>query len=41
MFSLKGADYVFNEILGVGGRSGRDSGVVSSPVAGSTMTISG
>lgn len=41
MFSLKGKDYIFNEVLGVGGRSGGDSGVVSSPVAGGLMTIHG
>jgi hypothetical protein len=41
MFSLKGCDYVFNEVLGVGGRDGKSSGVVSSPVAGSMMTIWG
>ena len=34
MYSLKGKDYIFNEVLGVGGRSGGDSGVVSTPVAG-------
>ena len=31
----------FNEVLGVGGRTGGDSGVVSSPVAGGMMTIHG
>ena len=41
MYSLKGKDYVFNEVLGVGGRSGGDSGVVSTPVAGGMMTIHG
>lgn len=41
MYSLKGKDYIFNEVLGVGGRSGGDSGVVSSPVAGGMMTIHG
>ena len=41
MFSLKGKDYIFNEVLGVGGRSGGDSGVVSTPVAGGMMTIHG
>ena len=41
MFSLKGKDYIFNEVLGVGGRSGGESGVVSSPVAGGLMTICG
>lgn len=41
MFSLKGKDYIFNEVLGVGGRTGGDSGVVSSPVAGGLMTIHG
>lgn len=41
MFSLKGKDYVFNEVLGIGGRSGGDSGVVSTPVAGGMMTIHG
>ena len=41
MYSLKGKDYVFNEVLGVGGRTGGDSGVVSSPVAGGMMTIHG
>ena len=41
MFSLKGKDYIFNEVLGVGGRSGGESGVVSSPVAGGLMTIWG
>lgn len=41
MYSLKGKDYVYNEIHGVGGRSGGDSGVVSSPVAGSMATIHG
>ena len=39
--SLKGKDYIFNEVLGVGGRTGGDSGVVSSPVAGGLMTIHG
>jgi hypothetical protein len=38
---LKGSDYVFNEVLGVGGKSGKDSGVVSSAVAGSMATIWG
>jgi hypothetical protein len=41
MFCLKGSDYVFNEVLGVGGKSGKDSGVVSSAVAGSMATIWG
>lgn len=41
MYSLKGKDYIFNEVLGVGGRSGGDSGVVSTPVAGGMMTIHG
>ena len=41
MYSLKGKDYIFNEVLGVGGRTGGDSGVVSSPVAGGMMTIHG
>ena len=41
MYSLKGKDYIFNEVIGVGGRSGGDSGVVSTPVAGSMMTIHG
>lgn len=41
MYSLKGSDFVMNEVLGVGGRSGKDSGVVSSPVAGSMMTAWG
>lgn len=41
MYSLKGKDYIFNEVLGVGGRSGGESGVVSSAVAGSMMTIHG
>jgi hypothetical protein len=41
MYSLKGKDYIFNEVLGVGGRTGGDSGVVSTPVAGGMMTIHG
>ncbi len=41
MFTLKNADYICNEQLGVGGRSGKDSGIVSSPVAGGMMTIWG
>ena len=41
MFSLKGKDYIFNEVLGVGGRSGGDSGAVSTEVAGSKMIIHG
>ena len=41
MFSLKGKDYIFNEVLGVGGRTGGDSCFVSSPVAGGLMTIHG
>lgn len=41
MYSLKGKDYIFNEVLGVGGRSGGDSGVVSTAVAGGMMTMWG
>ena len=41
MYTLKGKDFVFNEVLGVGGRSGGDNGVVSTPVAGGMMTIHG
>ena len=41
MFSLKGKDYRCNEVVGVGGRTGGDSGVVSAPVAGGLMTIHG
>lgn len=41
MFSLKGQDYIYNEVLGVGGKTGGDSGVVSSLVAGSVATIHG
>lgn len=41
MFSLKGKDFIFNEVPGVGGRSGGDSGVVSTPVAGSMMIAHG
>lgn len=41
MYSLKGKDFVFNEVLGVGGRSGGDNGVVSTPVAGSRMVAHG
>lgn len=37
MFCLKGADYVQNEILGVGGKTGIASGAVSSPVAASKL----
>ena len=33
--------HALDEVLGVGGRSGGDSGVVSSPVAGGMMTIHG
>ena len=41
MYSLNGKDYICNEVLGVGGRTGGDSGVVSTPVAGGMMTIHG
>lgn len=41
LFSLKGQDYIYNEVLGVGGADGKSSGVVSSPVAGGLMTIWG
>ena len=41
MFTLNGADFVMNEVIGVGGRDGKSSGVVSTPVAGGTMIASG
>lgn len=41
MFSLKGADFVMNEVLGVGGRDGKSGGVVSTPVAGSRLVAHG
>lgn len=41
MFSLKGKDFVMNDILGVGGKSGGDNGIVSSPVAGSSIVAHG
>lgn len=41
MYSLKGKDFVTNEILGVGGRSGGDNGIVSSPVAGGSIIAHG
>ena len=41
MYTLKNGDFIFNEVLGVGGKTGNQSGVVSTPVAGSMMTIHG
>lgn len=41
MFTLEGADFVLNEIHGVGGATGKQSGIVSSPVAGGSMIASG
>ena len=41
MFSLKNADFVMNEFIGVGGKDGKTSGVVSSPVAGGSMIAHG
>lgn len=37
MFTLKGGDFITNTVLGVGGKDGLSSGVVSTPVAGSKM----
>lgn len=37
MFSLKGADFITNKYVGVGGLDGISSGTVSSPVAGSKL----
>lgn len=37
MFTLKGGDYIQNEILGVGGKTGLQGGAVSSPVAASKL----
>ena len=37
MFTLKGADFVQNKFLGVGGEDGISSGVVSSAVAASKL----
>lgn len=41
MFTLKGGDFIQNKIAGVGSFDGLSSGVVSSPVAGSHLTIWG
>lgn len=41
MFSIKNADFVINEFIGVGGKDGKTSGVVSSPVAGGSMIAHG
>jgi hypothetical protein len=38
---LKGKDFIYNKILGVGGLDGMSSGIVSSPVAGSKLSIHG
>lgn len=40
-FALKGKDFIYNKILGVGGLDGMSSGIVSSPVAGSKLSIHG
>lgn len=40
-FSLKGADFIQNRVVGVGGIDGLSSGVVSSPVAASKVIIHG
>lgn len=37
MFTLKGGDFMYNKIAGVGGLDGLSSGVVSSTVAGSKL----
>lgn len=41
MFTLKGADFVSNKYVGVGGLDGISSGVVSSPVAASKLILWG
>lgn len=41
MFTLKGGDYIQNEVLGVGGKNGLSSGVVASPVAASKLIAHG
>lgn len=41
MFSLKGCDVLTSKYPGVGGMNGTESGVVSSPVAGSKMIMMG
>lgn len=41
MYTLKNGDFISNKIAGVGGLSGTDSGVVSSPVAGSKLVNHG
>lgn len=41
MFTLQGCDFILNEIEGVGGSTGKKSGLVSSPVAGGSMIASG
>ena len=41
MFSLKGKDVITSKDPGVGGMSGLESGVVSSPVAGSKLIMMG
>lgn len=41
MFSLKGADILTSKYPGVGGLSGVESGIVSSPVAGSRLIMMG
>lgn len=40
-YCFKGTSMLTNEILGVGGRNGRSSGVVSSPVAGTKLVAWG
>lgn len=41
MYSLKGQDYIFNDVPGVGGLDGKTSGTVASLVAGSAITAWG
>lgn len=41
LMSLKGADFIQNRVLGVGGADGRSSGPVSSPVAATKLIIHG
>lgn len=41
MFTLKGADFIQNRVVGVGGIDGLSSGTVSSPVAASKVIVHG
>lgn len=41
MFTLRGGDFMYNKIAGVGGLDGLSSGVVSSTVAGSKLKLIG